>query len=1155
MRWVTYIDVVLRRLWARKLMLLGSFLGATLVTALLVVLPLYEASVQAVDLLFTFRQAPDSVVDIEAAQTTTDYDPAEAVTAREAFAELAGPLRTWYSAPAERLLTREMVFIPIATPDWLGAAEEWREAVAAGEASPSAAPYPRPAREATQSRMVTAPDIVDHVRLIEGDLVVDIRPEDAEEPLLPIALGPNVARLTALGVGDRVILKPFASTADVFEIAEVTAIFEPLDPTDDLWRAVRPDELILVPPETLDAWSGSFSADPDVDPWLRDRRGFQRLTVAQSFTMSLDREAVTLDNVNDLVSGVETFALSIGRAEGFRTITALDDLVAEFDTRTVVFGAPILAMLALVVAGALYFLVYMSALALEREADELAMLRMRGASSFQTAGIHIMQSALIAIGAVLLAPIVARAMVAVTGRIPPMSTLTGGEALSVVEGRSILPFALSGGLLTFAMMGLAILPFARKGVLELRSLASRPARVSVWQRYYLDVFLVAFAGFVLFELGREGLVTTEVAEGEQGLDPFTIAGPALFLFAGSLLLLRVLPWALRGLGWLMTRVRGMSAALPGWHLGRNPIPYGRLALLVWLTTGFAVFALSYAATLERSFDDRAFYEAGTDLRVIGDRAGFIGDLDGAETAQVFRGSGAIRLSGAIAELVAVDPSEISDVVFWRDDFASEPLDAIFSEERMGGEWDLGVELPDGVTELRMEAVVVPPPWARRVDDGPTPPVRVMARVVDERSRLRTFAAEQAVTDEEWSTVSISLDPGTARERPMEPAESLTLQALWIETDASGAAALEPTVFLVDDIRAVSGDVESDIDARVYDELAQDGGLSLSSVPGDHATEQFYSAIPSGESAPSASEIASSPLTRDGEVRSWRVPGRTRAQAVPHLGSVPEPLPFIADRQAAAQAGVSVGETTIFGVEGVAIDGTLVGQVELFPTMLDRRRQGTLITRYDGLMEWLDGDPSWSLTGNIASRHEPQELWVSTDDVDAAVSIVQASADGDVEIVTAAGVAADFSSRPIQVGLVSILFLGTGAGVVLALAGVTAYVVVAVRKRYREMGVLRALGLRRSSVAGTFAVEQLVVLGLGAAIGVVAGLILMRIMIPFLQLGENAVDIQPPALMVVEPKTLAIYLAVVVLLLIGSVLWATRSVSARRLSEVLREVER
>src|SRR3989304_3753336 len=83
-RLITYMGLGLRRIWARKLMLVGSFLGATLVTALLVILPLYEASVSAVDLLFTFRQAPDEAIDLVAVATTTDYTEQFAQNSRAA---------------------------------------------------------------------------------------------------------------------------------------------------------------------------------------------------------------------------------------------------------------------------------------------------------------------------------------------------------------------------------------------------------------------------------------------------------------------------------------------------------------------------------------------------------------------------------------------------------------------------------------------------------------------------------------------------------------------------------------------------------------------------------------------------------------------------------------------------------------------------------------------------------------------------------------------------------------------------------------------------------------------------------------------------------------------------------------------------------------
>ncbi len=66
---------------------------------------------------------------------------------------------------------------------------------------------------------------------------------------------------------------------------------------------------------------------------------------------------------------------------------------------------------------------------------------------------------------------------------------------------------------------------------------------------------------------------------------------------------------------------------------------------------------------------------------------------------------------------------------------------------------------------------------------------------------------------------------------------------------------------------------------------------------------------------------------------------------------------------------------------------------------------------------------------------------------------------------------------------------------------------------------------------------------------------MWAMLPFLQLGETATDIEPPILISVNWAVLLAYIGVVSVLLVFSVVWATRKVSARRMSEVLREVER
>jgi ABC-type antimicrobial peptide transport system permease subunit len=92
------------------------------------------------------------------------------------------------------------------------------------------------------------------------------------------------------------------------------------------------------------------------------------------------------------------------------------------------------------------------------------------------------------------------------------------------------------------------------------------------------------------------------------------------------------------------------------------------------------------------------------------------------------------------------------------------------------------------------------------------------------------------------------------------------------------------------------------------------------------------------------------------------------------------------------------------------------------------------------------------------------------------------------------------------------------------------------------------------VGTTFALEQVVVIGLGAVIGVLGGIALVNVMVPFFQLGETAEVVEPPITVVVPWSSLLVYVAIVGVLLVLSVLWATRRVSVRRMSEVLREVE-
>ncbi len=673
----TYLGLVARRVWAKKGILIGSLLGATLVVALLVVVPLYESSVQAVDLRFTVRSAVADEIDMIAFSTMNDYSrsigTSNRVVVNEAHEQWLVP---WYPTIEERSQTREYAVIPAGDGTeggWFAQAEAWQQEIDAlveagipDDEWPSP-PYPRPPPEALQVRIFTAPDLEGHLAVVDGAIPAPLlgAPVPESGPI-PIAIGERVAELADVGIGDSLFLKPFSGLPDVFEYVEVAAIVAPVDPDATIWGVDDPTTMVYFDQSTFDIWMGQIPVDPDTEPWNRTARGFDAPTVTQRWRMPLDVDTVTLEELDEIEGRIEQFNAQVAKEAGgtIPTKTFLPLLIDKFSTRSVVIGGPILAMLALVVGGAVYFLVYTSALTVEREGPDLALLKSRGASTWQTVGIHLGQSLFVAAAAAAAAPFVARFLVGVTGRIPPLSDLTGGEPLNVTQIGPVTGWLLAGAVVTFLAMGVAIIPYVGRGVLELRSLAARPGTKSIWQRYNLDLFAIALTLVVLLQLSQRGFVN--MSGEEATLDPLAIVFPVLLLFSGALILLRIFPMLLRFVGWAMTKSRSLSLSLPGWHLGRNPIPYGRLALLVWLTTGLGAFALTYAATLEQSFVDRAAYAAGSDVRVVADQAGYLDVPDGAIGSPVLRTDGAPRQSGRRARGVGSPTGVIlrrSDVAF------------------------------------------------------------------------------------------------------------------------------------------------------------------------------------------------------------------------------------------------------------------------------------------------------------------------------------------------------------------------------------------------------------------------------------------------------------------------------------------------------------
>jgi hypothetical protein len=170
--------------------------------------------------------------------------------------------------------------------------------------------------------------------------------------------------------------------------------------------------------------------------------------------------------------------------------------------------------------------------------------------------------------------------------------------------------------------------------------------------------------------------------------------------------------------------KAFTLAMSVWQLSRSPGQYTRLALLLMMAIAVGTYAASYSSTAERSYEDRANFESGVDVRAFPSGTSRIADppdviaqaaeeLPGVlEASTVYRniyGEISTPAGGGVRfQALGVDPTEVGDMLWFREDFSDVPLDQLLVQ--LEGPSDLtGKELPG--MPMTLSVWVKPPPEA------------------------------------------------------------------------------------------------------------------------------------------------------------------------------------------------------------------------------------------------------------------------------------------------------------------------------------------------------------------------------------------------------------------------------------------------------------
>lgn len=280
----------------------------------------------------------------------------------------------------------------------------------------------------------------------------------------------------------------------------------------------------------------------------------------------------------------------------------------------IVFSIPILSLIA-------YFIIMVAGMVVQRQQNEIAVLRSRGVSRSEVLGIYLLEGVGLGMLALVAGVVLARFTAQLMGWTRSFLDWTPRSDTPV----EISPESIRGGLwvigLTLVASILPALGAAGHTIISYKQERARSVRRPLWQRMYLDVLLLIPAYYGYRQLQQLGTVAQPGATPGQGAvtDPFNnpllVLTPALALLALGLLSVRIFPLVMSLIGNGISRLPGVSGLLALRYLTRSPRGYTGPVLLLILTLSLATFTASMAKTLDQHLTDQVYYDVGADMRV------------------------------------------------------------------------------------------------------------------------------------------------------------------------------------------------------------------------------------------------------------------------------------------------------------------------------------------------------------------------------------------------------------------------------------------------------------------------------------------------------------------------------------------------------------
>ena len=537
-------------------------------------------------------------------------------------------------------------------------------------------------------------NLADHVTLLQGKFPAPSL-RGSQDPV-EVLVSSGLADKLGLQVGERYLAmvpgKTPAGNSKYFQIPVIiSGIWEATDAHEDF---------SFIPPAQMSTlfFMPQESFINRISPVVPNEifSGFWYL-VMDGVGVRSDNVDILLGRIQGLKSRAATLLPNVGLdVSPAAVLNQYSHSVKQLTILLYAFSIPILGLI-------LAFIVLVAGLSVDRQRNEIAVLRSRGGTSWQIMGITAVEGLLLALVGLAVGLPVAMLVARLIGQTRSFMSFFASSTLQVNLTTTALWAGLAAVAITLVAEVVPALGASRHTIVSYKQERARLMRLPWWQRVFLDVLLLIPAGYGAYLLRQQGSLVAQAAgaAGDPFRNPLLFLVPALSILALALLFLRLIPPFLAGVAWVAGRTGSVGLTMAARHLSRTPGSYNTPLVILILTLSLSAYTGSLAQTLDLHLYDQTYYQVGADMKFteVGQRTSFGSSAPGGnwfffpitDYLKVAGVKMATRVGSYDAGVEAgtqgmesghffgVDRLDFPKVAFWRRDFSTSNLGELMND--------------------------------------------------------------------------------------------------------------------------------------------------------------------------------------------------------------------------------------------------------------------------------------------------------------------------------------------------------------------------------------------------------------------------------------------------------------------------------------------